>query len=65
MPSLLYKPAYPLGQFVDCLWYWEGVPEGTHTHERLMPNGEATIIFSLVDTQIRIYHPDDLSRFDT
>src|SRR5215470_3303094 len=65
MTSLRYSPPLPLGQFVQCFWYWESVPEGTHTHERLMPNGEATIVFNLRDTPIRIYHSDDLSRFDT
>ena len=65
MTSLRYKPPSPLGQFVECFWYWEGVPEGTHTHERLMPNGEATIVFNLKDTPIRIYRSDDLRRFDT
>ena len=65
MTSLRYKPPSPLGQFVECFWYWEGIPEGTHTHERLMPNGEATIVFNLKDTPIRIYHFDDVRRFDT
>ncbi len=65
MTSLRYAPPPPLGHFVQCFWYWEGVPEGTHTHERLMPNGEATIVFNLLDTPIRIYHSDDVSRFST
>jgi len=30
-----------------------------------MPNGEATIVFNLRDSPIRIYHSDDVSRFDT
>lgn len=65
MASLRYKPLSPLGNFVECLWYWEGIPEGTHTHERLMPNGEATIVFNLTDSPICIYHSDDVSRFDS
>lgn len=65
MVSLRYKPPSPLGDFVQCFWYSEGVPEGAHTHERLMPNGEATIVFNLLNTPIRIYHPDDVRRFDT
>jgi AraC-like DNA-binding protein len=65
MPSVLYTPPPPLAQFVQCFWYWQGVPEGTHTHERLMPNGEATIVFNLHDHPIRIYHADDVNRFDT
>src|SRR5579885_363226 len=65
MTSLQYKPPPPLGNFVHCFWYWEGIPEGAHTHERLMPNGEATIVFNLMDAPIRIYHSDDVRRFDT
>jgi len=65
MKSLRYKPSPPLGNFIQCLWYWEGIPEGTHTLERLMPNGEATIVFNLKDTPIRIYRSDDVRRFDT
>lgn len=65
MRSLQYNPPSPLGQFVKCFWYWEGIPEGTHTHERLMPNGEATIVFNLKETPIRIYRSEDISRFDT
>ncbi len=30
-----------------------------------MPNGEATIVFNLMDAPIRIYHSDDVRRFDT
>src|ERR1700744_5153074 len=65
MASVLYTPPPPLAQFVRCFWYWEGIPEVTHTHERLMPNGEATIVFNLCNDPIRIYHPEDISRFDT
>jgi AraC-like DNA-binding protein len=65
MASHRYKPPSPLGDFVQCFWYWEGIPEGTHTHERLMPNGEATIVFNLKDTPICIFHSDDVRRFDT
>lgn len=65
MTSVRYSPPLPLGRFVQCFWYSEGMPEGAHTHERLMPNGEATIVFNLLDSSIRIYHPDDIRRFDT
>jgi AraC-like DNA-binding protein len=65
MTSLQYKPPPPLGNFVHCIWYSEGISEGGHTHERLMPNGEATIVFNLMDAPIRIYHSDDVRRFNT
>jgi AraC-like DNA-binding protein len=74
----LYVPPPPLAPFVRCFWYWEGGPHhqgsltpgvpGTpppqsHTRERLMPNGEASIVFNLRDDEIRVYDADDPSRF--
>lgn len=65
MPSILYRPPLPLGRFVQCFWYWETAAPLTHTHERLLPTGEATIIFNLRDDGIRIYKSDDISRYET
>jgi len=58
-------PSAPLSQFVQCFWYCEGAPV-THSKERLMPTGEACIIFNLRDEPIRIYdwkNPDQLETF--
>lgn len=55
-------PRPPLGGFVRCFWYWEGTPQ-PHPRERLMPNGEASIIFNLRDEEIRVYDADDPSRY--
>lgn len=41
-----YAPAFPLSDYVSCLWYSEGFA-GTHALERLLPNGEAGIVFDL------------------
>ena len=59
-----YRPGPPLSAFVDCLWYAEGAPQ-THSQERLLPNGEAAIIFNLRDDPIRIYDAQDLTRYNT
>lgn len=58
----LYTPASPLNAFIRCFWYWEGVP-GPHARERLLPNGEASIIFNLRDDDMRIYDADDPERY--
>ena len=58
----LHTPAPPLDAFIRCLWYWEGVPQ-PHTRERLLPNGEASIIFNLRDDDMRIYDADDPRRY--
>ncbi len=57
--SRKHVPHGPLSSFVKCFWYWEGAPQ-THAKERLMPNGEASIVFNLRDDPIRIYDADDL-----
>lgn len=53
-----FTPAPPLDAFIRCFWYWEGAPQ-THARERLLPNGEASIIFNLRDDEMRIYDAND------
>jgi AraC-like DNA-binding protein len=62
--SRLHTPAAPLASFVKCLWYWEGAPQ-THAKERLMPNGEASLVFNLRNEPIRIYDADNLTRYES
>ncbi len=64
MRSARYTPRPPLSDLVDCLWYWEGAPQ-THSKERLLPNGESSTIFNLVDELIRIYDPQNLTQFSS
>jgi AraC-like DNA-binding protein len=58
----LYTPAPPLTAFIRCFWYWAGVPR-PHARERLLPNGEAAIIFNLRDDEMRIYDADDPQQY--
>lgn len=51
-----YIPVPPLDSLVGCLWYSEGL-QGTHAQERLLPNGEAGIVFDLHDQPVQIYDP--------
>jgi AraC-like DNA-binding protein len=57
-------PKPPLANFVQCLWYWEGAP-GPHTKERLLPNGEPSIIFNLRADPIRIYDAQDIASYSS
>jgi AraC-like DNA-binding protein len=57
------RPPAPLSQLVQCFWYCEGAPL-THSKERLMPTGEACIIFNLRDEPIRIYDWKNPDRFE-
>lgn len=56
-----FVPAPPLAALIRCFWYWEGMPQ-PHARERLMPNGEASIIFNLRDEAMRIYDAEDTRR---
>jgi AraC-like DNA-binding protein len=58
----LHIPAPPLASLVRCFWYSEGAP-GPHRRERLMPNGEASIVFTLRDEEMRLYDADHPDRF--
>ena len=64
MVSYKHVPSAPLSAFVRCFWYSEGAPE-THAKERLMPNGEPTIVLNLRDDEMRLYDSDDLTQFST
>ena len=62
MRSAKYTPRAPLSGLVDCLWYWEGAPQ-THSKERLLPNGESSIVFNLIDEPMRIYDLPNLTQY--
>jgi AraC-like DNA-binding protein len=62
MESRRYIPKAPLSSLVGCFWYGEGAPQ-THSKERLLPNGEPSIIFNLRDSPIRIYDAQDLTSY--
>ncbi len=64
MLSRQYIPAGPLSSFVRCFRYAEGTPQ-PHKRERLLPTGELSIVFNLLDEPIRIYDSQDLSRYRT
>lgn len=36
-----------------------------HTRERLLPNGEASVVFNLRDDEMRLYNADDPRRFES
>src|ERR1700739_3554149 len=59
-----HVPPPPLSSFVKCFWYWEGAPQ-THAKERLMPNGETSMVFNLREEPVRIYDADNLSRYES
>ena len=59
----LYIPPPPLSAFVSCFWYSEGF-EGTHQRERLLPNGESSVVFDLRERPICIFGGDNESKVE-
>jgi AraC-like DNA-binding protein len=59
----LYNPPPPLSAFVGCIWYSQGL-QGTHARERLLPNGEAAIVFDLREEPVCIYDAQDAAKFE-
>jgi AraC-like DNA-binding protein len=59
-----YIPQPPLAAFVQCLWYSEGSP-GPHAYERLLPNGESSIVIDLREQPVCIYDGQDIAKFDS
>lgn len=55
-PALFYtrRPAPPLDQFVEYLWYWQGTP-GPHARDRILPTGSASLIINLEEDEVRNY----------
>lgn len=60
----LFIPGSPLASFVRCFWYWEGAPQ-PHARERLLPNGEAAIVFNLRDEEMRLYDAEALDHYES
>jgi AraC-like DNA-binding protein len=57
-----HSPGRPLSEFVECFWYSNEAP-GTHSKERLMPNGESSIVFNLRDDPVHIYDAQGIQRY--
>jgi len=60
--NLQYRPAAPLGCFVQTIWYYEGYTQ-PHAMERLMPDGSMGLVVNLDEDRIRIYDREDHTRF--
>lgn len=56
MIAVNHKPAAPLADFIDCIWYWDGYRQ-PHPKERLLPDGSSTIVFQL-DEEFASSDPD-------
>jgi AraC-like DNA-binding protein len=67
LPSLFYqyRPAPPLDQFVERIWYWEGEPP-RHGKDRMMPDGGGSLIINMAEDEVRNYtgaNDDQIERY--
>ena len=47
-------PGWPLCEFVEVLWYYEG-PARPHAFERIMPDGSVEMVINLREDRLRVY----------
>jgi len=63
MPLLRYRPAAPIGQFVECFWWSERSEPQTYC-EHILPSGRAQVVFALHDDPI-VYRASSASGWVT
>jgi AraC-like DNA-binding protein len=54
----IIRPEPPLSRFVEQLWYYQNEPT-SHSKERMMPDGCASLVINLTEDVIRLYDPED------
>ena len=57
MLGRVYRPGLPLGEFVDCLWYFDAY-EANHARERALPTGTVELVINLKAERFRILRDD-------
>jgi AraC-like DNA-binding protein len=65
MLYLTYTPAWPLLDFVEDFWLYDGYTQ-PHLMERILPSGTIELVINLRDDELRIYdaaHPNLYKRF--
>ena len=57
----MHTPGFPLSQFIEHIWFYEGYdPE--HRMERLLPDGTVEVVIDLRAEPRKLYRRDDFSR---
>ena len=47
-------PSWPLSEFVECFWYFQGTPRA-HEFERILPDGSVEVVINLRDDRLQVY----------
>ena len=64
MITQTYIPRFPLNQFVDYFFFYEGY-NPSHSFDRFLPDGNVELIIDLHDTPKYIYDNDTLRQIQT
>lgn len=54
MTTRYHRPAWPLSEFIELFWYYQGYTQ-PHQKERLLPEGAVSLVINLHDDETRIY----------
>lgn len=57
-------PAYPLNQYIQTFFYYEGVSP-IHNLDRFLPDGNTELLINLNETSQNIHHNDTLNKIQT
>lgn len=60
----IHKPAFPLSQYIDFFFYYEGYSAG-HAMEKLLPDGSVDLLIDLTDTPKKLFHDEEGNSFTT
>jgi len=63
MLFLTHTPRPPLSNFVELFWFYDGYSPGSHSKERLMPDGSVELVINLNEDEARIYDPHNLDKY--
>jgi len=59
-----YIPGWPLGEFVDYFWYYEGLTS-PHAREKLLPDAAMELVIDLTDVPKKLHDSTRPQRFTT
>jgi AraC-like DNA-binding protein len=62
MQFFTHIPQRPLSNFVELFWFYDGYFAGSHTKERLMPDGSIELVINLKENEARIYDREKLDQ---
>src|ERR1700722_7814692 len=62
MQHFIHIPQAPLSDFVELFWFYDGFANGSHSKERLMPDGSIELVINLKEDEARIYDRENLEK---